>query len=423
MPTVCVKTLGCRLNQAETARIKAGFVQAGYRLAAKDEPADVCVIHTCTVTAAARAESARLARSARRRRPDACVILAGCAAEVEPAALRAETGADVVAGQADKFRLPELLGGTGPAPAGPAAVPLFETTRAWLKAQDGCDFRCAYCIVPAARGPARSRPAAELVAEAEQLTERGHRELVVTGANLGCYADGSTGLVDLLARLEAVTGLARLRISSIEVSTVERDVISYMETSGKLCRFLHLPLQTGSDRLLAAMGRRYTRAEYRALVRFAADRLPGAGIGTDLVTGLPGEDEAAFQDTVRLVEELPFSNLHVFPYSPRPGTRAAALPDRPAREIARERAARLTELGRRKRAAFARRFQGRAVEVLVERVDRDGCGAGWTREYLPARVSGEGRAPGQVVGGLVRAVKEIRLCVEPAQLSTSNIEH
>jgi len=423
MPTVSFKTLGCRLNQAETARMKAGFARAGYRLAGKDEPADVYVIHTCTVTAAARSESARLARTARRRRPEARVVLAGCAVEVEPDALRAETGADVVAGQADKFRLPELLGAGCAATANPRQAPLFDTTRAWLKAQDGCDFRCAYCIVPAARGPSRSRPVAEIVTEAAQLAARGHRELVVTGANLGCYADGDRGLIDLLARLERIAGLDRLRISSIEISTVERAVVAYMENSRKLCRFLHLPLQTGSDRLLAAMGRRYTRAEYRDLVRFAADRIPDAGIGTDLVTGLPGEDETAFRDTIRLVEELPFSNLHVFPYSPRPGTSAADLPDRPPREVARERAAELTALGRRKRAAFARRFQGRCVEVLIEKVDADGAGAGWTREYLPARVAGEGRAPGQVVEGVVRAVQEIRLCVEPAQVSTSNIEH
>jgi threonylcarbamoyladenosine tRNA methylthiotransferase MtaB len=363
----------------------------------------VYVVHSCAVTHQAELDSLRLARRVRREQPGTVVVLAGCLAQYAQRRLTPGEAADLLVPQKDKFRIPALLHELAPGqfPLPPegrtAAPPTFGTTRALVKAQDGCDFRCAYCVVPAARGPAASRPLEAVVAEARNLAAAGFREVVVTGANLGCYRDGNRGLVDLLRAVEALEGIARVRISSIELSTVEREVIDWMAVSPKLCRFLHLPLQSGDDRILAAMGRRYTRDAYRRTVEYAASRVPRLGLGADLIVGFPGEDEAAFANTVALVEALPFGNLHVFPFSPRPDTRAAALPDAVPAAAKKERVRQLLALGNAKRAAFARGFVGRDVSVLIERLDARGAGRGWTGEYVETRIRGPALAPNALV--------------------------
>jgi len=401
MKRVAFKTVGCRLNQAETARLAAAFEAAGYRLVPFGAACDVCVIHTCAITRRAEQKCRQYARAARRAHPAARLVLAGCAVDVLGPELRRQTEADLLAGRADKFRLPQLLD-PQPAtaarpPAGSDPLPRFDATRALLAVQDGCDFRCAYCVVPAARGPSRSRPFAAVLDEARRLSEAGYRELVLTGANLGCYADGSRRLVDLIAAIEALPDVARIRLSSIECTTVERPVLDYMAASAKLCHYLHLPLQSGDDGILRAMGRRYTAAQYRDVAAYAAQRVPRLGLGTDVLVGFPGETDAAFANTERLVRELPFSNLHVFPYSRRPGTPAADLPDQVPARLKQERAARLLALGREQRAAFAEGFVGRTVAALIERVDARGCARGWTGERLEARLRAAGVERNRIV--------------------------
>jgi threonylcarbamoyladenosine tRNA methylthiotransferase MtaB len=305
---------------------------------------------------------------------------------------------DLVVGQAAKPDLPALLHRVNPerfpaapSPAAPEPpLPRFETTRALIKVQDGCGFGCAYCIVPRARGRPRSRPRAEILAEVRRLVDAGFREIVLTGANLGSYRDGEAGLPELTDRLEALPGLDRIRLSSIEITTAERAVIERMAASGKLCRFLHIPLQSGDDRILAAMGRRYTAAEYRRLIEYAAARVQPLGLGTDVIVGFPGEDGRAYRNTCALVDDLPFSNLHVFPYSRRPGTPAAEMPGQIPAPLARARVRELLILEARKRAAFAESFVGRRVEVLIERLEPDGTARGWTGEYLEVAVAGAG---------------------------------
>ena len=386
---VSFKTVGCRLNQAETAQIAAGFEAAGYRIVPFGEACEVCVIHTCAVTAAAEHDCARLARSAKRRHPGAKVVLAGCGVEADRDRLAARTGADVFAGQEEKFRIPELLAqamGTRPAEEAVPFLPRIETTRAIVKVQDGCDFGCAYCIVPSLRGKPRSRPLPAVLDEVRGLADAGFIEVILTGANLGCYADGPHGIAHLLEEVETVPGIQRLRISSIEGSTAERDVIDHMASSQKLCPYLHMPLQTGDDGLLEAMGRRYRTAEYRALVEHAVSRIPRLGLGTDVVVGLPGEDESAFSNTRRLLDELPFSNVHVFSYSKRRGTAAADMDNQVADTTKKQRTTELVCLGNTKREAFARSLIGTPVSVLVERLAPDGSGRGWTRQYVRASV-------------------------------------
>jgi len=386
--TVSFKTVGCRLNQAETARLRAVFRAAGYRVVPFGTACKVCVIHGCAVTARAEQNSARLARGAKRQ-TGAFVVLAGCPVAAGGGAGHLPAAADLLVGQADKFRLPALLAEHGfpaSAPGTAPVLPFFTTTRAIVKIQDGCDFRCAYCIVPRARGPSWSRPFDEIIGEINGLVQAGYREDVLTGANIGCYDDQGRKLSDLLRRIEAVPALERIRLSSIEVSTVEREVVDCMAASRKLCRCLHLPMQSGSDPVLRTMRRRYAIREYGAVVDYAVSRVEGLGLGTDVLVGFPGESAVDFDATEAMIAQVPFNNVHVFSYSPRPGTPAAAMEGQVPDGEKRRRVSRLLALAREKRQAFARRWIGREVAVLVEAVNAAGAATGWTSEYLPARI-------------------------------------
>jgi threonylcarbamoyladenosine tRNA methylthiotransferase MtaB len=394
MPTVSFKTVGCRLNQAETAQIAAQFEAGGYRIVEAGQPCDVAVINTCTITHSAERDCARAARRIRRDGAH-IVILAGCAVEHSAERLKSETGADLVANQTDKFRLMELLHGPNGIDPNPGlqsedtphpGVPLFSAARALVKAQDGCNFRCSYCIVPDTRGEPSSRPLVDVIDDVHQLGEAGYREVVITGANLGCYRDGANSLISLLEAVEGIQSISRVRISSIESTTVERQIVDFMAKSAKLCHFLHLPLQSGDDTVLQRMGRRYSRDQYRAVVDYAVGRLPDLGLGTDIIVGFPGETDSQFANTLEFVRELPFSNLHVFSYSPRTGTPAADMTEQVDPSIKKERSAQLIALGKAKRIAFAKSFIGKPVTTLVERIDA-GVAMGWSDQYLPVRIT------------------------------------
>ena len=411
VPSVSVKTIGCRLNQAESAGIMAAFRAAGYGTVLPGDEADVCVVHTCAVTANAERKCVQFARSIKRRNPETFLVLAGCAVEVSHDRLRRDTGADLLAGQADKSRLPELVAANPnrhfplpPRPSPPTPLPFFSTTRALVKVQDGCDFNCSYCVVPRARGNPVSRPVPEVLDEVRGLAAEGFKEVVLTGANLGCYRSSGRGIVDLLAAVEQVAGIHRIRLSSIEVSTAEREILDYMSGSEKLCRYLHIPLQSGSSTVLQRMARRYTPDHFRRLVEFAQTRVPRLGLGTDLIVGFPGEEETDFEQTMAIVTELPFSNLHVFPYSKRAQTPAARMPGQVPERTRKERVAQLVELGEHKKQTFAERLIGHPVSVLIEEQLPDGSFAGWTGEYLRARARGPDITTGDLVGLVPSAV-------------------
>ena len=389
MKTVSFKTIGCRLNQAETAVMAAQFTGAGFTIVPFDEPADVCVIHSCAVTAVAERKSARHARFARRKNSEAFIILAGCAVEANDHMLES-TGADVLANQEQKNRLLDLLPASlRPDDSGSTTpTPLFNATRALVKVQDGCNFRCTYCIVPDLRGEPTSRPISAICDEASRLADLGHKEIVLTGANLGCYTDGSLDVIDLLTAVEKLPNIERIRISSIEPSTVERRIIDFMADSSKLCRYIHLPLQSGDDGILSRMHRRYTADEFRSTVEYAVEKIPRLGLGTDVIAGFPGEDDAAFQHTSEMIDELPFNNLHVFTYSKRPGTEASLMPDQIEMAVAKSRSAQLLALGKTKKADFAASFIGHPADVLIEQQLEDGNAIGWTGEYVQAVLVG-----------------------------------
>jgi threonylcarbamoyladenosine tRNA methylthiotransferase MtaB len=441
--TVSFKTVGCRLNQAETATIRASFEEAGYKTVPFGEPCDICVIHGCVVTSKAEEDSLRLARSIKRRHPNAFVVLAGCAAEfLKNGEHTIPEQIDHLAGQHEKFQLPDILSPQFLASErrmrniAPRLMPAFSTKRAIVKIQDGCDCRCAYCIVPFVRGGSRSRPAGEIIDEITRLTLNGFTEIVITGANIGYYADDVCTLPQLLEKIEAIDSLQRFRISSVEIADTEEirrrgedppppkgygglaaspylshqsltgrvrasllrrnfdipiihEIIDFMASSKKMCRFLHLPLQSGSDRILKAMGRPYTAEQYSAIVEYACKKIGLLGLGTDIIVGFPGETEDDFHATEQVIRQLPFSNLHVFSYSPRPGTAAYSMSDQVSGQDKEKRARALINLGHRKRLVFAKQFIGRPASLLVEKLKPDNWAEGWTGEYLWARVRAE----------------------------------
>jgi len=395
---IAFKTFGCRLNQAETARFAADFAAAGWQASTSMSTADVVVVHGCAVTHAAEHEGLCFGRGLKRAalaagRPAPRVVLVGCVVEAGAAQTGVE-GVDLIVPREQKARLAALVrahwDGAVQHGSGPCVFP--RRKRALLKIQDGCDFCCTYCIVPHTRGPPVSRPWQAVLDEAFALARGGARELVITGCNIASYHDGKRGLADLVAALVGLDDVGRVRLGSVEPGTIEGELVDLMAGSPKLCRHLHLPLQSGDAGILAAMHRRYTPAAYAACVCAAVRRLPDLGLGTDVIVGFPGETESAFASTQRLIQELPFSNLHVFPYSERQGTPAAELADAVPPAVRKARARALRRLCDVKKRLFAAQFVGRQVETLIERVDKDGCGWGWTGAYLECGAAGLDRA-------------------------------
>ena len=401
-PRAALYSLGCRLNHAETAVLHGSLEAAGYAIVPWGAEAEVCVVNSCTVTAQADAKTRQALRAARRRHPGARVVALGCYAQTGGEKLAAAGLADLIVGNGAKMALADLLAeppaGPGPrlvrpsiprAPFAQAGFAAPETaTRGTLKVQDGCDFMCAFCIIPVARGRARPRALANVVTEAEHLAAAGVRELVLTGVNLGTYADGTASLVEVVDALDAVGGVARIRLSSIEPTTVAEGLLERMaDPAHSLVPFLHLPLQSGSAAVLAAMRRRYGPDAYRAFAEGALGRVADLCLGTDVMVGFPGEDDAAFGETFALLEGLPFAYLHVFPYSVRAGTAAARMAGQVPPPVRQRRAAALRALGEAQRRRFHARHLGRTEVVLFEGGAPGAPAAGYTANYVRVQVA------------------------------------
>ncbi|MDD2599207.1 MAG: MiaB/RimO family radical SAM methylthiotransferase [Kiritimatiellae bacterium] len=388
---VTFKTFGCRLNQAETAHYVALFQANNIEVVPFGGQCDICVIHSCSVTQRAESESLRVVRSVKRKNPAACVVLAGCAVESATGEQLKHLGIDLIIPREQKERLVEIIlsylkiarGTSGAAPA-----PYFTTHRALLKIQDGCDFFCAYCIIPYNRGAPVSRGFNECLDEARAFIDQGFQELVITGCNIACYKDGGRNLPDLLQSIAALPGLGRVRLGSLEPATVELEVARVIAGTPKVCRFLHLPLQSCDDTTLQRMRRRYSTAQIGGVLDEILELVPDIALGSDLITGFPGEDEQAFSNTKRFIKNYAFSNLHVFPYSERRGTAAAEFSGQVDHSLRKERAQELIAIGRAQRNRYASSWLGREVEVLVEKFDSDGNACGWSGEYLPCCISG-----------------------------------
>ena len=427
MPSYRIVPLGCKLNQADSLALESRLARLGMTRA--EDAADLVVLNTCTVTGAADREARQIARRLRRANPRARLLVTGCYAERDGAALASIAGVDHVVGMRDQAaRVAAFAAGAfAIEPASPAAAageerhdlgPFGATTacdpaggdrtRAFLKIQEGCDLRCSYCIIPSVRGGARSLPADDVLGRLRDLTSSGYREVVFTGVNTGDWGRDLApriALHGLLHRALAQEGLGRVRLNSLEPRTVTPEVMRLMaDSGGRLAPHLQIPLQSGSDAVLARMRRNYRTADYRRVLVALRRAVPDAGIGADVIVGFPGETDAEFEETCRFIEASELNYLHVFPYSPRPGTPAAALPDQVPPAVIKERGARLRTVGRDLAWRFRRRFVGRDLEALVLRETRaDGRLRALTGNFIDLWLDPERREPGDLVNRLVAA--------------------
>lgn len=416
MPKVAFTTLGCKVNQFESEVMEGLFKARGYEVVAFDGPADVYVINTCSVTHLGEKKSRQLIRRAARN-SGATVVVTGCYAQISADEVGAIEGVDVIVGTQDRRRIVELAEEAAASRSRLTAVsdimaadhfediPLFAApgrTRAFLKIQEGCSNFCSYCIIPYARGPLRSRPLESVAGEAAKLTAAGFKEIVLTGIHLGAYGQDMSGdatLVDAVKAVLAADGLVRLRLGSLESIEVADELISLMQADERLCRQLHLPLQAGDDAVLGAMNRHYTTAEYRTLVEGIQARVDGIAITTDVIVGFPGETSSQFANTLAFVGGLDLARIHVFPYSRRQGTPAAAMADQIDEATKKERAAALQKLADEKAAAFRQSFLGQELPVLFE------IGSGGTREGLTSNYLRVFAAGGDELTGTLRRVR------------------
>ncbi len=426
MKTFIITTLGCKVNQYETAAIAAGLEDLGWKATARNKPADLCIINTCTVTQKAAMQSRQAIRQALRANPGAFVVVTGCYAQTEATALEKIQGIDLIVGHAEKLKLPHILQQVeqrkSAAPVtlrpdvyritifdSPPAPVIGRRTRPVLKIQDGCNAFCTYCIVPHARGRSRSMPPTAVAERVRQLKSIGCREVVLSGIHLGCYGQDlspATSLLALLREIDAGKMIERVRISSIEPLEISDEIIELAAGSSIICPHFHVPLQSGDDAVLARMRRPYSRSFFRERILTIHKRIPAAAIGADVLVGFPGETRQAFENTCRLIEDLPLTYLHVFPFSARAGTPASQFSDTVADREIRSRCRRLREIGSAKKEAFYRANLGKTFPALIEsrRDRRSGRLQGFTPNYIPVRLDGEDR-----LKNTIAAIRTVRI--------------
>ena len=420
-------TLGCKVNQYDTEAMRERFQGAGYETVPFDGEADVFLVNTCTVTGTGDKKSLQLIRRCHRRFPEADIIVTGCLAQRDAEAVSLPGVALVLGTQrrSEVVTLYERAKREGrrivavDALKGAAFEKLSvrshaERTRAVIKIQEGCNRYCTYCVIPYVRGPLRSCPPEEIAEETRSLAAAGFREIVLTGIHLTSYGrdlPGELTICDAVRAVQSVPGVLRIRLGSLEPVVVTEQFIAGVRECPKLCPQFHLALQSGSDRILAAMRRRYTAEEFLEACRRLREAFPDAVLTTDIMTGFPGETEADFEETERVARAAGFARMHVFPYSERKGTRAAALPDSVPVRVREERAARLIAVGKELENQALQSFLGRHVRVLVEESGEEGCGAGYTEGYLRAAVLGK-CVPGEEITARVLRVSGGRLITE-----------
>ncbi len=411
-------TLGCKVNYYETEALKDIFEKEGYVITGFDNIADVYIINTCTVTNLSDRKSRQLIRQAKRRSPESVIVVTGCYAQVSPEEMEKIPEVDIIAGTHSRHDLPLVVKESERNRPLNMVRPFedpqsFERlsfkanrsrSRAFLKVQEGCEHNCRYCIVPRARGPVRSAPFKEVLAEVDEIASRGYREVVLTGIRLGLYEDKTEQLTlsDLIKAIEKKEIIERIRISSLEPSDVTGELVDTVAASAKVCPHLHIPLQSGSDYILKEMNRPYNTEEYSFITGVLRARIPGIAIGTDIITGFPGETEESHRNSYNFIEEISFSRLHIFRFSPRPGTEAFHLPNQVDPRVKEERWKEIAGLGRKMAHAYRRQFLNNTVKVLVEKIStEDNYMEGLTEHYLKVRVKTE-ESPKQWSGRTVQ---------------------
>lgn len=403
MSTVAFQTLGCKVNFYESEGIWQLFKQEGYEQVDFEAAADVYVINTCTVTNTGDKKSRQVIRRAVRRNPEAIVCVTGCYAQTAAAEVAAIPGVDIVVGTQDRDKLLPMVREfreqrqpinivrniMRTREYEEMDVPGFsDRTRGFLKIQEGCNNFCTFCIIPWSRGLMRSRKPENVLQQALQLVEAGYEEIVLTGIHTGGYGEDldQYKLASLLRDLDRIDGIKRIRISSIEASQIDDGILDVLANSDKLCRHFHVPLQAGDDTVLARMRRKYTTAEYGEKIAQIQRIFPDVAITTDVIVGFPGETDEMFENGYRFMEQMKFSEMHVFPYSKRSGTPAAVMADQVEDAVKEERVRRLIALSEQMQLAYAKRFVGQTLEIISDRICKEephqGMLAGYSDNYL-----------------------------------------
>lgn len=424
MKKVASFALGCKVNQYESEAIAELFQEKGYEIVGIDEKADVYVINTCTVTNFGDKKSRQLIRKVKRQNESAIVAVVGCYAQTAPQELMQVTGVNLVIGTKERAQIVEMVENYNQANGVENHVSdimkerLFEPlsiqklsnrTRAYLKIQDGCSQYCSYCIIPYARGPIRSREPEDVIAEVKRLADNGFREVVLTGIHVASYGKDrkDTSLLEILRQVHAVEGIQRIRFSSIEPNVVTEEFAHTMAELPKVCDHFHLSLQSGCDKTLKEMNRKYDTEKYRQAAATLRRYLPEVALTTDIIVGFPGETEDDFQESYAFAKEMGFAKIHVFPYSPKKGTPAADRKDQLLNSVKSERSHKLMELSDSMADIFLQAYVGLETEVLFEREVEAGIYEGHTTNYIKVRAASQRDLTNQICGvRILRAEKE-----------------
>jgi threonylcarbamoyladenosine tRNA methylthiotransferase MtaB len=395
LPSVAFHTLGCKLNFSETSALARHLEQEGFLQKNFEEEADYYVINTCSVTENADKECRQLVRRIQRRSPSSAVVITGCYAQLKPKEIASIPGVDLVLGAAAKFELATHLQALKKGDDTKicscdidtvenfhASWSVHHRTRTFLKVQDGCDYNCSFCTIPMARGKSRSDKIVNVLENVKEIANAGSKEIILTGVNLGDFGENGENFLQLIIALENETTIPRYRISSIEPNLLSEDIIQFVASSKRFMPHFHIPLQSGSDRILGLMRRRYKRKLYADRVNLIKALLPHASIGVDVIVGFPGETEADFQETYSFLESLPITYLHVFTYSERDNTLAATMKDIVSLSIRKTRNKKLRQLSYQKQEEFNNEFSGTTRPVLFEKEEKTSMMEGYTDNYI-----------------------------------------
>ncbi len=421
--TVAMFTLGCKVNQYESEAVSSLFEQSGYEILSFEQNSDVYIINTCTVTNLSDRKSRQAIRKAKKNNPDSIIAVMGCYAQTSSEEVLKIPGVNLVIGTRDRNRLLEYVERLEAGECKINAVDNImasrgfeelkvntykERTRAYLKIQEGCSQFCSYCIIPYARGPIRSRKPEDILSEVKELSQNGFSEIVLTGIHLASYGKElkTTSLLDIIQRINEIEGIQRIRLGSIEPTTITEEFVGAAAAMPKLCPHYHLSLQSGCDRTLKAMNRKYTADEYRQSVDLLKRHIPDVAITTDIMVGFPGETEEDFISSLEFAREIGFSKIHVFKYSPRKGTPAAEAADQVAPEMKEERSEKMLSLSDSLEEQYLQQFVGRELEVLYEQElnEKKGFIEGLTKNYIRVAIEGSDDIKGKIINTKLKKI-------------------
>ncbi len=417
-------TLGCKVNQNETASMKELFLMNDYTLAEKDEPADVYIVNSCTVTAGGDRKSLQWLRRAKRANPNAVTVLTGCLPQAFPEKTKQILEADIITGSKNRHSLLQNIDtflhyGNQIWDIAPyekedlfedmPVAKMQEHTRAFVKIEDGCNRFCTYCIIPYARGPVRSRSEESILNEIKVLGENGYSEIVLTGINLACYGnDTSTDLPSLVEKISQNANIQRIRLGSLEPDFLSEEQFIALSKQKKLCPHFHFSLQNGSDKTLSRMNRSYSTAFYKSQLHFLKSLFPSATFTTDIIVGFPGETDEDFKESLDFIISCEFFKIHAFTYSPRPGTAAASFPDQIPSEVKQLRRKALVKAAQKVQTNVAEEFLGSSVKVLLEKPIKKDTYTGYTENYLPVLLYAPKHSQGDIVSAVLQEFKNER---------------